>query len=205
MLEAYEAKTGPEGYGVSLVLCRMLKVKERITSDRELSQSLAKHSIYRHVTCLSPEKLPAHNTFNTLRARLGAEGFWQIHQALVSQAHRSGLLNPRIVSLPKTRRPGIILVADSTFIKTVASTQGEKDEAGDWLFSDPTAAFGRPHHKHKYPVGHMSHSLATIGGVPLVSHVPPSKRGLKQFTRTRSLLPSLLRTGRRLRCVPRCF
>lgn len=34
---------------------------------------------------------------------------------------------------------------------------------------DTGAAFGRPHHKHKYPVGYKSHSLITINGIPMVS------------------------------------
>jgi hypothetical protein len=39
--------TGPVGYASSLVLARILKVKERISSDRELSEKLAKIKIYR--------------------------------------------------------------------------------------------------------------------------------------------------------------
>lgn len=34
--------TGPVGYTTSLILARILKVKERISSDRELSKKLAK-------------------------------------------------------------------------------------------------------------------------------------------------------------------
>jgi len=39
--------TGPVGYASSLVLARILKVKERISSDRELSEKLAEIKIYR--------------------------------------------------------------------------------------------------------------------------------------------------------------
>ena len=39
--------TGPVGYASSLMLARILKVRERISSDRELSEKLAKIKIYR--------------------------------------------------------------------------------------------------------------------------------------------------------------
>ena len=39
------------------------------------------------------------------------------------------------------------------------------------FFSDKDAAFGRRHHKHKYPVGYKAQSLITINGIPLVSIV----------------------------------
>ncbi len=71
--------TGPIGYATSLILARLLKVKERISSDRELSEKLTKIQIYREAIGIKRNMVPAHNTFNTLRSRLGPEGFVQIH------------------------------------------------------------------------------------------------------------------------------
>lgn len=160
---------GPKGFGNSLILCRMVKVKERISSDRELAIKLRKNEIYRFVCQLSDGCCPAHNSFNTLRIRLGSEGFRTIHKNFVLQAHGLDLLNPKIKALPQHRKKGIILIADSTFIPATCSTKGTKDDQGHWVFKDPSVAFGRPHHKYKYPVGHKCHSLITINGIPLVS------------------------------------
>ncbi len=74
--------TGPVGYANSLVLARILKVKERISSDRELSEKLAKIKIYRDAIGISYHEILAHNTFSTLRQRLGPEGFVEIHGQL---------------------------------------------------------------------------------------------------------------------------
>ena len=120
--------TGPAGYATSLALARILKVKERISSDRELSDKLAKIKIYREAIGITRKNIPAHNTFNTLRQRLGPEGFVEIHQHLVRQAYQVGLLTPPIPDLPRMVRDKIILLGDSTFLKAVASTKGEKDE-----------------------------------------------------------------------------
>ena len=166
--------TGPIGYATSLVLARILKVKERISSDRELSEKLAKIRIYRKAIGITHHEVPAHNTFHTLRQRLRPEGFIQIHQRFVLQAHKVGLLTPPIADLPKIVRGKIILVGDSTFLKAVASTKGEKDADGNWLFTDNSIAFGKPHHKHKYPVGHRTHTLTAISGVPIVSRLAPA-------------------------------
>jgi len=165
---------GPKGYGTPALLARILKVKEKISSDRELALALQKHRLYRKAIGVEPGNIPAHNTFNTLRRRLGEQGFVRFHIIMIHKAHRMGLLDPPLPRLPKNRRPGIILIADSTFLKTAGSTKGEKNEYGQWLFKDPTAAFGRPHHKHKFPVGHKAHSLITLTGVPLVSIVSPA-------------------------------
>jgi len=166
--------TGPVGYASSLMLARMLKVKERISSDRELSEKLAKIKIYRDAIGINSDEIPAHNTFNTLRHRLGPEGFVEIHRHFVLQAYKLGLLTPPISDLPKMVRGGIILIGDSTFLKAVASTKGEKDEDGNWLFTDDSIAFGKPHHKHKYPVGHRAHTLVSVSGIPIVSLLAPA-------------------------------
>ena len=166
--------TGPIGYSSSLILSRILKVKERISSDRELSEKLAKNPIYRHAVGISAHEIPAHNTFHTLRQRLGPEGFSRVHQHFVLKAHEIGLLTPPLRRLPKMLTEKIILIGDSTFLLAVASTKGEKDEQGNWLFSDPSIAFGKPHHKHKYPVGHRAHTVMSVSGVPLASLIAPA-------------------------------
>ena len=166
--------TGPAGYATSLVLARILKVKERISSDRELSEKLAKIGIYREAVGIGRQDIPAHNTFHTLRQRLGPEGFVQIHQRFVLEAYKVGLLTPPIPDLPKMVGGKIILMGDSTFLKAVASTKGEKDSNGNWLFTDDSIAFGKPHHKHKYPVGHRAHTLTAVSGVPIVSRLAPA-------------------------------
>jgi hypothetical protein len=137
-----------------------------------LAKGLKKNDLYRFIT---KNTQPSHNTFNTLRRRLGPEGFIEIHKRFVKKAHSLGLLEPEIKELPKNRKQGIILVADSTFLITAGSTRGEKDEKGQWHFNDPTVAFsGKGHHKHKYPVGHKAHSLRTVSGVPLVTLISPA-------------------------------
>ena len=45
MDELYTA--GPKGYGSSLILARMIKIKERISSDRELADKLSRNELYR--------------------------------------------------------------------------------------------------------------------------------------------------------------
>lgn len=67
VMDAY-AGIGPKGYGVFLILARMIKIKERILSDRQLAETLRKNDLYRFIT---GDIQPAHNTFNTLRERLG--------------------------------------------------------------------------------------------------------------------------------------
>ena len=87
------AGIGPKGYGTSLILARIIKVKERILSDRQLAKILRQNDLYRFVT---QDIQPSHNTFNTLRKRLGPKGFIEIHKSFVNKAHRLGLLNPEI-------------------------------------------------------------------------------------------------------------
>lgn len=173
------AGIGPKGYGTALILARIIKIKERILSDRQLAHVLKKNDLYRFVT---QNTQPSHNTFNTLRRRLGPKGFIEIHKRFVKKAHGLGLLDPEIKELPKNKKQGIILVADSTFLITAGSTRGEKDENGKWHFRDPSVAFsGKGHHKHKYPVGHKAHSLRTISGVPLVTLISPANVSDQDF------------------------
>ena len=65
---------GPKGYGVSLVLSRILKVKQVFISDRILAQRLKEVATYRRLCGFSDGKVPAHNTYSTLRKTLGVEG-----------------------------------------------------------------------------------------------------------------------------------
>jgi hypothetical protein len=173
------AGIGPKGYGASLILARMIKVKERILSDRQLAKVLRQHDLYRFVT---NNIQPSHTTFNTLRKRLGPPGFIEIHKRFVHKAHRLGLLDIEISTLPKNRKPGIILVADSMFLITSGSTRGRKDAQGHWHFHDDTVSFfGKRHHRHKYPVGHKTHSLRTISGIPLVTLLSPAHESDQAF------------------------
>jgi len=178
VVECY-AGIGPKGYSTALILARMIKVKERILSDRQLAKVLKKNDLYRFVT---RDTQPAHNTFTTLRERLGGNVFIEIHKRFVRKAHSLGLLDPEIKKLPQNRKKGIILVADSTFLITSGSTRGHKDEQGQWHFTDPSVAFsGKGHHKHKYAVGHKAHSLRTISGVPLVTLLSPANESDQAF------------------------
>lgn len=171
VIEQYYDGTGPKGYGLSLVLSRILKVKEILFSDRILADRVARNATYRTVCLMEKGHTPAHNTYHTLRIRLGVEGFRQIHVNFVKQAYELGLLAPELPSLPQNRRKGIIVVGDSTFIKANCSTKGAKQEDGQWLFNDPSVAFGRMHHKYRYAVGHKAHTIMNLAGIPMVSTV----------------------------------
>jgi hypothetical protein len=164
---------GPKGYGVSLVLSRILKVKQVFISDRILAQRLKEVATYRRLCGFSDGKVPAHNTYCTLRKTLGVEGYGQIHAGFVRSAYRLKLLDPKLPMLPKNRRKGLIVIADSTTIRAYCSKNGKKQPDGTWLFTDPSVTFGRPHHRDKFPIGHKAHSLMTITGVPLVSTISP--------------------------------
>ena len=68
------------------------------------------------------------------------------------------------------------------FLITSGSTRGHKDEQGRWHFDDDTVSFfGKRHHRHKYPVGHKTHSLRTISGVPLVTLLSPAYESDQAF------------------------
>lgn len=166
--------TGPIGYSSALILSCILKVKEQILSDRNLTEKLAKNPIYREAVRINSNEIPAHNTFNTLRRRLGPEGFAKIHRHFVLKTYEIGLLIPPLKKLPKMLENKIILIGDSTFLIAVASTKGEKDDNGNWLFTDDSIAFGRAHHKHKYPVGHRAHTAMSVTGIPIVSLLAPA-------------------------------
>jgi hypothetical protein len=126
---------------------------------------------YRRLCGFSDGKVPAHNTYSSLRKTLGVRGYGQIHAGFVRSAHTLNLLDPKLPMLPKNRQKGLIVIADSTTIRAYCSKNGKKQPDGSWLFTDPSVTFGRPHHKDKFPIGHKAHSLMTITGVPLVSTI----------------------------------
>lgn len=162
---------GPKRHRVALFLSRILKVKQVFVSDRTLATRLKEVSTYRRLCGFSYGKAPAHNTYNTLRKKLGVNGYAMIHAGFVRAAHGLHLLDPELPMLPKNRRKGLIVIADSTTIRAYCSTNGKKMPDGSWLFTDPSATFGRPHHRDKFPIGHKAHSLIGITGVPLVSKI----------------------------------
>lgn len=171
VVNKYYSGSGPQGYGVGLFLSRIMKVKQTFVSDRVLAKRLSENSTYRHLCLLDKGVTPAHNTYHTLRKRLGVNGYANIHVNFVNEANKAGLLNPNIERLPKNRSKGLILIGDSTPIRSYCSSKGIKQDDGSWLFTDPSVSFGRPHHRDKYPVGHKAHSLITITGIPMVSIV----------------------------------
>ena len=171
VVEECYSGAGPQGYGIGLFLSRMLKVKQTFVSDRILAKRLSENSTYRYLCLLEKGFTPAHNTYHTLRNHLAVDGYAKVHVNFVNEADKLGLLNPNIERLPKNRRKGLILIADSTPIKSYCSSKGVKLEDGSWLFTDTSVSFGRPHHRDKYPVGHKAHSLITITGIPMVSIV----------------------------------
>lgn len=171
VVEGAFGNRGPNGYGVSLFLSRILKVKQVFVSDRILAKRLKEVATYRRLCGFSYGKVPAHNTYNTLRKKLGVKGYSMIHAGFVRAAHELNLLDPELPMLPKNRRKGLIVIADSTTIRAYCSTKGKKLPDGGWLFTDPSATFGRPHHRDKFPIGHKAHSVIAITGVPLASEI----------------------------------
>ena len=83
---------------------------------------------------------------------------------------------------PKTESRALFSLLTSMFLITSGSTRGHKDEQGRWHFHDDTVSFfGKRHHRHKYPVGHKTHSLRTISGVPLVTLLSPAHESDQAF------------------------
>ena len=90
-----------------------------------MAKDLKKNDLYRFVI---KDIQPSHTTLNTLRKRLDIKCFFEIHKRFVKKANSLGLLDPEIKELPKNRKNGIIIVADSTFLRTSGSTKDRKDE-----------------------------------------------------------------------------
>lgn len=160
---------GPKGFEVRCFLAQMLKVKENFLSDRSLEAKLLGNSIYRFC-CGFREKteVPHHSTYTHVRKRLGVWRYVDIHINFVNQAYRLGILDTHV---PKTRKPGLILIADSSFLYAHCSKSGIRDENDNLIFRDPSVRVGRAHHRYKFPLGHRMHTLHTINGIPLVSLV----------------------------------
>jgi hypothetical protein len=171
VVERAFSNRGPKGYGASLLLSRILKVKQVFISDRVLVTRLKEVATYRRVCGFTDRKVPAHNTYHTFRKAIGPEGYARIHAGFVRRAYALNLLDPTLPMLPKNRRKGLIVIADSTTIRAYCSTNGTKQPDGTWLFTDPSATFGRPHHRDKFPVGHKAHSLMAVTGIPFVSAI----------------------------------
>lgn len=163
---------GPKGFEVRSFLAQMLKVKENFLSDRRLEGKLLGNSIYRFCCGFrNKTEVPNHSTYTHMRQRLGVWGYIDIHINFVNQAYRLGILNPDIAALPNNRRPGLILIADSSFLYAHCSKSGVRDDNDNLIFKDPSVSIGRPHHRYKFPLGHRVHTLHTINGIPLVSIV----------------------------------
>jgi len=164
VVERTFSNRGPKGYGASLLLSRILKVKQVFISDRILDQRLKEVATYRRLCGFWDGNVPAHNTYHTFRKALGPQGYAEIHAGFVGRAHALNLLDPPLPMLPKNRRKGLIVIADSTTIRAYCSRNGKKQPDGTWLFTDPSATFGRPHHRDKFPIGHKAHSLMAVTG-----------------------------------------
>ena len=126
----------PKGYGTSLLLSRILKVKQVFISDRVLAQRLKEVATYRRLCGFCDGKVPAHNTYHTLRKALGSQGYAEIHAGFLGSDHALNLLDPPLPMLPKNRQKGLIVIAYSTTIRAYCSTNGTKHSDGTWLFTD---------------------------------------------------------------------
>jgi len=74
---------GPKGYGVSLLLSRILKVKQVFISDRVLVTRLKEVATYRRLCGFSDGKVPAHTTSHTFSKAIGSKGYTEIHASFV--------------------------------------------------------------------------------------------------------------------------
>ena len=124
LCETYNSR-GPKGHGSALWLSRMLKVKMGFYSDRILAKRLRECALFR-ILCGLNEQTPAHNTYHTFRSQVSVGDYRAIHRNFVMEAHEHGLLDIETPRLPKTRRPGLILLGDSTPLLAYCSTVGEK-------------------------------------------------------------------------------
>ena len=167
---------GPDGYGPARYLALLLRVKQNIVSDRRLIADLRANELYRRAIGLGgdPAAVPGRSALSSFRARLGPQGFWELHRHFVSRAHAAGLTAPALDSLPRNRRPGLIVIVDGSFLRAYCHQHPKKDAEGNKVFADPSVTYGRRHPIYRYPVGHKAHSLITAGGLPLVSIVAPA-------------------------------
>jgi len=163
---------GPKGFEVRSFLAQMLKVKENFLSDRDLEGKLLSNSIYRFCCGFrNKTEVPDHSSYTHMRQRLSIWGYVDIHINFLNQAYSLGILDTHVPGLPKKRKPGLILIADSCFLYAHCSKSGIRDENDNLIFRDPSVRIGRAHHRYKFPLGHRIHTLHTINGIPLVSLV----------------------------------
>lgn len=173
VIRSYASPLGPQGYQRANYLAEVLRIKRNILSHRQLEQELRTIDLYRHLIGLN-HRLPRHTTWSQFRKTLGIEGFLKIHAGYVLQAYRQGLLSPQIPTLPKRRREGLILIADSTFLQSVSANRVKHTEDGKTVYADSEATFGRKHHRYRYALGYRAHTLQTVNGIPLLSLVRPA-------------------------------
>jgi len=112
VVERAVSNRGPKGYGASLFLSPILKVKQVFISYRILVQRLKEVATYRRLCGFSDGKVPSHTTHHTLRKVLVPEGYAQIHAGFVRRAHALNLLDPKLSMLPKNRRKGLIVIRE---------------------------------------------------------------------------------------------
>lgn len=181
---------GPRGSGLNMFLAQILKIKENFLSDRALESKLLSNSIYRFCCGFRREQdVPHFSSFTKMRKRLGAQGYIDIHINFVKQAHEIGLLDPDVPGLPRHRKPGVITIADSTFLYAHCSKSALRGPDGDFIrdqdgrlvFRDSSARIGRPHHTYKFPLGHRAQTLHTVNGIPLVSLAVEANRKDEEF------------------------
>lgn len=170
VLKTIHSGSGPTGYQRSRYLVEILKIKRGIRSYRRLEKELGETDLYRHLVGLN-RTVPRHSTWSHFRRTLGVEGFIQIHAGYVRLAYQQGLLEPALSVLPKNRKSGLILIADSTFIRSVSAFRVSRDGVGEVRFADKEAAFGRRHHRYHYALGYRAHTLQTLNGLSLINLV----------------------------------
>ncbi len=79
-----------------------------------------------------------------------------------SRLMNSDFWRPEIPGLPKHRKKGIILVADSLFFSQAAQRRVKRTRLGTGILPIKRPPFRKKHHSHKYPCGaQKAHSLAT--------------------------------------------
>lgn len=198
VLADYYSDRGPDGYGAARYLALLLRVKQNIVSDRRLIADLAVNELYRRAIGLDgdPDRVPGRSALSAFRARLGPEGFAQLHRRFALRAHAAGLCEPDLPQLPRNRRRGLILIVDGTFLRAYAHQHPNVDDDGTKRFTDPSVTYGRRHPIYRYAVGHKAHSLVTAGGLPLVTLTAPANQHdhthlLALLERFRDLYPDL--------------
>jgi len=134
------------------VLSRILKVKPACRLGPHPDSTAQGRWTLPRLCGFSDGKVPAHNTYSGLRQALGVKGYAEIMTVLFV-CPRARSARSRLPVLRRIAR-GPIVIADSTTIQAYCSTSGKKQPDGTWLFTDRSVAFGRPHHRDKFPIGH---------------------------------------------------